>query len=245
MREDEIISHRDVEQVSQVLVDEFGRPDLGNKRNPFNELLYIILSWRTPPEHYQTTYRALRRQYPRADDFAEAHPDEMAAVIELGGFQNKRARAIVSTASKLKETFGRVTLAPLRNMETEEAEKFLLSLPGVQTKTARCVLMYSLDRPVFPVDRHCFRIAQRLGWTPAGRELTQRLEDDIQAGVPPALRRDLHVGMIVLGRSHCLPEEPLCDECPLSSFCPTGKEYTDSEADSNSGDTSSKGGTSL
>lgn len=214
--------HRDVEKVTQALVERFGTPDLGNKRNPFNELLYIILSWRTPAEHYRTTYRLLRQRCPRADDLATADPDDVARVIELGGFQNKRAHAIVAIASRLEDAFGRVTLAPLREMETEEAERFLVSLPGVDTKTARCVLMYALDRPVFPVDRHCFRVARRLHWTGTSGQLTKRLEDQLQAGVPESLRRDLHVGMVLLGRRYCLPLEPRCEECPLLPFCPTG-----------------------
>lgn len=211
-----------VEEITEALLERFGQPTLGNKKNPFNELLYIILSWRTPPDSYQDTYRALRRKFPEADRLAEASLHEVAEAIERGGFQNKRAHAIVAIALKLKETFGRVTLAPLKKMETEEAETFLLSLPGVRTKTARCVLMYALDRAVFPVDRHCFRIAGRLHWVPEGVELTKKRADELQDGIPELLRRDLHVGMVVLGRRYCLVQNPLCPECPILRFCPTG-----------------------
>jgi endonuclease-3 len=221
--------HLRVEDVTDTLVQRFGRPTLGNKRNPFNELLYIILSSRTPPSNYQATYRSLRRRFPRADDLAEANPDDVAEAIELGGLHNKKARAIVAIASELGRQFGRVTLAPLKRMETPEAERFLVSLPGVRTKTARCVLMYALDRPVFPVDRHCFRIAQRLQWAPQGVDLTKRRADDLQSGVPEPLRRDLHVGMVLLGRRYCLPRDPLCRECPLLQFCPTSAAFQSPE----------------
>ncbi len=214
--------HLYVEDVTEALVQRFGRPTLGNRRNPFDELLYIVLSSRTPPDSYQATYRSLRRRFPKAADLAGASPSEVAEAIERGGFQNKRARAIVAIASQLKETFGRVTLAPLKKMETEEAERFLISLLGIRTKTARCVLMYALDRPVLPVDRHCFRIARRLQWAPEAMELTKRRADDLQDGVPESLRRDLHVGLVLLGRRYCLPRNPLCHECPLLQFCPAG-----------------------
>jgi endonuclease III len=211
-----------VEEITEALVQRFGRPTLGNKRNPFNELLYIILSSRTPPESYQDTYRSLRRRFRTANSIAEARPEYVAETIEQGGLHNKKARAITEIASELKETYGRVTLAPLKEMETEEAEKFLTSLPGVSTKTARCVLMYALDRPVFPVDVHCRRVAHRLGWTPSDIYLTERQADELQERIPKHLRRDLHVGMVLLGRNYCLPDNPRCRECPIARFCPTG-----------------------
>ena len=220
LNEDSFFPH--VEEVTVALVKRFGRPTLGNKKNPFNELLYVILSSRTPPDVYQETYRSLRREFKTANNIAEARPEYVAETIEQGGLHNKKARAITEIASELKETYGRVTLAPLKEMETEEAEKFLTSLPGVSIKTARCVLMYALDRPVFPVDVHCYRVSRRLGWAPMGVDLTKRRADELQASVPEHLRRDLHVGMVLLSRHYCRPETPRCRECPILEFCPTG-----------------------
>jgi endonuclease III len=215
--------HPQVEEMTIALVERFGHPTLGNKKNPFNELLYIILSSRTPPENYQDTYHSLRREFKTANSLAEARVEYVAKTIERGGLHNKKARAITGIASRLKEEYGRVTLAPLERMETDAAERFLTSLPGVSTKTARCVLMYALNRPVFPVDVHCYRIAQRLGWTPVGEPLTKQRANELQAGVPDHLRRDLHVGMVLLGRHYCSPRNPRCCECPLLEFCPTGR----------------------
>lgn len=215
-------THSYVEEVTEALVREFGRPALGNKKNPFNELLYIVLSSRTPPDSYQDTYRSLRRAFRRSDELAEAESDEVAAAINHGGLQNKKARAITAIASRLRDEFGRVTLAPLKRMETDEAEKFLTSLPGVGIKTARCVLMYTLDRPVFPVDIHCRRVSQRLGWAPDEHPLSKSQVDELQAGIPEHLRKDLHVGMVLLGRTYCLPTQPICGECPILRWCPTG-----------------------
>lgn len=220
MRRNKSCFHPHVEEITQALVQHFGRPTLGNKKNPFNELLYIILSSRTPPGVYQETYRSLRRRFTRADSIAEARVEYVARTIEPGGLHNKKAHAITEIASTLKETYGRVTLAPLKEMGTEEAEKFLTRLPGVSTKTARCVLMYALDRPVFPVDVHCRRIAYRLGWTPSDVYLTKRQADELQVGIPEPLRRDLHIGMVLLGRNYCLPKDPRCRECPIAEFCP-------------------------
>jgi endonuclease III len=211
-----------VREVVWTLVETYGRPTLGNKRNPLDELLFIVLSSKTPPDRYQLTFRALKARYPKFERLATAKVKVVARTIVVGGLSEKKARQIVSIARHLKQTFGRVTLSPLAKMNDEEAEAFLDNLPGVGKKVARCILMYSLNRRVFPVDAHCFRISQRLGWVASEVNLTDLVADELQAGIRPELRRDMHVGMILLGREYCTPREPRCEFCPLLVWCPTG-----------------------
>lgn len=215
--------HHYVEKITEVLVQRYGRQDLGNKRNPFNELLFIILSSKTPPHRYQEVYRNLRSEFPKADGLTTVRWEQVAGAIGRAGLQNRKAKAIVAIARHLKREFGRVTLAPLSKMPDREAEDFLVSLPEVSKKTARCVLTYALKREVFPVDSHCFRTCHRLHWLKTDTQLTDRRADELQDGVPKHLRRDLHVGMVLLGRDHCTPRNPNCRECPILQFCPTGQ----------------------
>lgn len=108
-------------------------------------------------------------------------------------------------------------------MGDAEAEAFLLSLPGVGKKVARCVLMYSLGRQVFPVDTHCWRIARRLGWVrpiQKDKHCAPRDMDRLQSKIPLELRHSLHVNIISLGREICTPTTPRCNECPISAWCP-------------------------
>jgi len=215
--------HLNIRSVTRALIAKFGRQTLGNKRNPFDELLFIILSSKTPPDRYKMTYRALKDKYPSADQLAHAKPTTIARVIENGGLAEKKAHQISAITRRLAKEFGRVTLRPLVRMNDQQAEAFLDTLPGIGKKMARCVLMYSLDRPVFPVDVHCFRISLRLGWIFPKITLTDRVADELQAGIPPNLRRDLHVGMILLGREYCQAEKMYCSQCPLLKYCPTGQ----------------------
>jgi len=213
-------------EIARTLVKVYGRPTLGNKRIPFDELLFIVLSSKTPPDRYNLTYRVLKEKYPVADDLAHVKPASIARTIAFGGLAEKKARQISTIAKMVLRKFGRVTLNPLRQTNNQEAEAFLDALPGIGKKTARCILMYSFDRPVFPVDAHCFRISKRLGWIPQNGNLTNRIADELQRGIPPSFRRDLHVGMILLGREYCQAQNPYCSECPLLSLCPTGKQQS-------------------
>jgi len=213
---------RDVRAIAGVLGRRYDDKALENKRNPFDELLYIVLSSKTPPGRYRETYGALRKRFPRAEALAGATPRVVAKTVEQGGLARRRGRQIVAIARQLEERFGRVTLAPVRTMDDREAEALLTGLPGVGIKIARCVLLFALGRKVFPVDAHCFRVAKRLGWTSAAT-LTRSAAEELQQGIPKGLRRSLHVSFVQLGREFCTPSAPRCRECPIVGSCDTGK----------------------
>ncbi len=194
-----------------------------NLKDPLDELLFIICSTKTGEASYRSTFRSLKETFPTHLHIAEAPAEYIARPIVSGGLSNQKAKAIRDLLDVIVEEFGEPTLKPLRKMSDEEAEAFLLSLPGVGKKVARCVLMYSLGRQVFPVDTHCWRIARRLGWvrpTQKDKHCAPRDMDRLQSKIPPELRHSLHVNMISLGREVCTPTTPRCDECPISAWCP-------------------------
>lgn len=194
-----------------------------NLKNPLDELLFIICSTKTGEASYRSTFRSLKETFPTHLHIAEAPAEYIARPIASGGLSNQKAKAIRDLLDIIVEKFGAPTLKPLRKMRDKDAEAFLLSLPGVGKKVARCVLMYSLDRQVFPVDTHCWRIARRLDWvrpTQKDRHCAPRDMDRLQSKIPPELRYSLHVNMISLGREICTTTAPRCDECPISAWCP-------------------------
>lgn len=212
-----------VAEITAILVEKYGVPDLGNKQDPFEELVFIILSSKTPPERYQEVFNTLFSSFPDRNELAEASWEEVTKIISRAGLQNRKAKAISFISQKVKENFGTVTLDPLFDLSDEEATRFLTTLPEVNLKTARCVLMYSLNRQVFPIDSHCFRIVKRIGWILSRQTLTDKVANLIQAKIPISLRKDLHVTFICLGREICLPEKPRCTECPIVNYCETGR----------------------
>lgn len=215
--------HKNVIEVTKMLLKVYGHQFLGNKKNPFSELVFILLSSKTPPERYQSAYLRLKRHYPKSDDLAMANWDALAELIKDTGLQNRKAKALVKISQRIKRERGEVSLAFLKHWSDDDAENYLCSLPEISKKSARCILMYSLDRQVFPVDNHCFRICQRLGWVGENASLSDRVSDLLQDGVPLELRKDLHVCMVLLGRDFCTPTNPDCAHCPILSFCPAGQ----------------------
>jgi endonuclease III len=216
----------DVQNVARILSRSYGDHAHGNKSNPLNELLFIICSLQTNESRYQSTYRRLKSRFPSFRRLADATGDEIAAVIGHGGLSQQKSQNICAILSRLRADFGAPTLSPLREMGDAESEGYLVSLPGVGRKTARCVMMYSLGRNVFPVDSNCWRICRRLGWVRAtrpDRSCSPRDMDRVQAGIPLSRRFSLHVNLVSHGRACCLPSVTLCDKCSIRHFCKTGR----------------------
>lgn len=187
-----------------------------------DELIFIICSTRTTERGYRDTYRALRQRFPTNDILSAASVQEIADVIACGGLSQKKAMQIRGILEDVRSRFGRPTLDELRSWTDAECEDFLLGLPGVGKKVARCVMLYALGRHVFPIDENCWRVSVRLGWirrTRRNRSGSPRDEDRLQAKIPPQIRYSLHVNMISLGREFCTPNNPSCGGCPLNSLC--------------------------
>jgi endonuclease III len=201
--------------------------------NPLRELIFIICSVQTNEMLYRSTYTKLMSAFPRFGQLANATEDEIAATIAHGGLSRQKARTIRRILARLQSDFGSLTLRPLREKGNAECEGYLESLPGVGRKTARCVMMYSLRREVFPVDSNCWRICRRLGWVRATRpdkSCSPRDMDRAQAGIPPELRFSLHVNLVSHGRECCMPSLPACESCSIREFCKTGRAAANREA---------------
>lgn len=207
-----------VRELSRRLSARYGDSRLHNKKNPLDELIFIILSAKTSESSYLLTYRALRDKFDNWYDILKSPKGSVAKLIALGGLSAKKEGQIRGVLEEIEKKTGRKDLGFLADVSTAKAEKFLTSLPGVGLKTARCVLMYSEGRRVFPVDTHVKRVLSRLGLIHP-QTLTVEVQDSIQRIIPPNVRYKLHVNLVSHGRSTCRARQPLCDACPVSDMC--------------------------
>lgn len=186
---------------------------LGNKPDPLDELIYILLTVQT--QHgVDAVFDTLKQRFMDWDAALRARETTLARLLAPLGLSGQRSRRLRVILRQLRTDFGSCTLDPLRSMSDEDAEAYLRSLPGVGPKVARCVLMYSLRRDLLPVDAHVYRVSRRLGLleesVPYGRA-----HDAIHEVVPPQHRYSLHVNMVRLGRDLCDAKRPRCEDCPL------------------------------
>jgi DNA-cytosine methyltransferase len=211
-------------EVSRILALLHGSPDLGNKHDPTDELVYIILARHTREGAYQKAFDLLKQRFASWDDLLDAPRAGVEKVVYSGGLSGKKTAALYSALRKLRERFGRCNLEPVREWPDEEIEEFLCNLPEIQRKSAYCIMMYALGRHVFPADTHVGRVLSRIGpYRELGLSLEgldhKKLQKILADLIPPNLRYSLHVNLVMHGRSVCRSVRPLCEQCELRNFC--------------------------
>ena len=211
-------STKKIKHLSVLLRNIYKNPHHYNKEDPLDELIFILLSSKTGEGNYVATYDSLKKAFPRWDDILHAPSKLVIKNIASGGLSKKKEKWIREILRELRQKTGSINLSFLSGMKTKDAEKFLTSLPGVGLKSARCILMYSLKRKVFPVDSHCRRILFRLGIIEFER-LTDNVQNEIQNIIPPEIRFSLHVNLVAHGRNICLAINPLCKDCKVHGLC--------------------------
>lgn len=205
-------------EANGLLEARYRTPRLGNKRHPVSELIFIILSARTRGRHHEKIYRDLRRHFRTWEAVRDAPLRDIEVVIRDAGLSRIKARQIKALLRRLTKDFGSLSPAPLRTMNSDALEAYLAGLPGVGLKTARCVMMYALDRQVFPVDTHCMRLFVNLGLMD-GRIRFEYAQDLLQDAVPAEIRKTLHVNAVAHGRETCIPRFERCDRCVIADLC--------------------------
>ncbi len=201
----------------------YGSPRLGNKDDPLDELFYIMMSLRTTYWSFERTFDAFAARYRPWDRLLSAKLVDVAAALKEIGFSQVRARTFIQIAKTLSKSTGAVSLGFLRGMPREEAERALLALPGVGTKTARCVMMYSLGHDIVPVDTHTARVATRVGLVPPQTsEDLEPLNAEFDAVTPAGLAYDLHTNFVAHGREVCTHRSPACERCVVLVLCASG-----------------------
>lgn len=206
------------EEIVNRLVARYGVPSLGNLKDPVREVFYIVLSAKTTDSQYRRTHALLMGRFPSLKELAVARVSEIVKCIVGGGLANKRAKQVKTIAQRLTIDLGDQPSKALRRMSAAEAFGYLTGLPGLGPKSALCVMMCSLNFDVFPVDVNVSRIAHRIGAIRPGLK-HYNYTQSLPAVVPVGRSKELHVGLVVHGRTVCLPRNPRCDSCILSDLC--------------------------
>jgi endonuclease-3 len=212
---------RQVGRALNRLEEVFGRPRLGRRYPPLDELVLTILSQNTNDRNRDRAYASLRRRYPTWKRVLAAPPSGVENAIRTGGLAHTKSRVIQAVLRHLQAERGTLGLDFLRRLPVEEARRFLSSFKGVGEKTVNCVLLFACGRPAFPVDTHIHRVSRRIGWVPS-RATRARTHEAMAMLVPESHCLSGHVNLITLGRRYCRPTSPACPVCPLRRYCRHG-----------------------
>jgi endonuclease III len=185
-----------------------------------DEIVATVLSQHTSDINSERAFAQLKASFPTWDQVAHAPVTLVADAIRSGGIADQKARRIQQILAAIEQREGRISLDRLNDLDDDAVGTYLESLPGVGPKTAACVLTFAMGRAAFPVDTHVHREAIRLGWIEA-KTTADKAHRLLTPMIPPGIRYDLHVALIVHGRTVCKAQRPRCDACVLRDLCPS------------------------
>ncbi len=186
--------------------------------DPLDELINTILSQNTNDLNRDRAYRALRAAFPTWEAVRDAPTSKVVAAIRPAGLANQKGPRIQHVLRRITAERGELDLNFLRDLPTDEAKTWLVSLEGVGPKTASIVLLFALDKPAFPVDTHIHRVTGRLGLIPP-KTSADKAHDILAELVPPEWYHSFHLNVIQHGRQVCKALRPLCERCILQRHC--------------------------
>jgi endonuclease-3 len=178
--------------------------------SPLQLLVATILSAQCTDERVNMVTPILFARYRTAQDFADADPDALEAIIRPTGFYRNKTRSLIGMGRALAERHGG---------EVPRTMAALTQVPGAGRKTANVVLgnAFGVEEGIV-VDTHVSRISQRLGLTRHTDPV--RIERDLMALVPRGRWTLFPHLMIHHGRAICQARKPQCERCPLNDLCP-------------------------
>jgi len=189
-------------------------------KNPFKTLIATIISQNTADRNTSKAFENLSKNFEITPEaLAEAKTDQIEKCIRVAGLQKNKAKTIKQVSTTILDTYhgdlGRVLSLPLK-----EARCTLMQMPGIGPKTADVVLLFSAAKSTIPVDTHVDRVAKRLHLAPSGGGY-EAVRQSLQSVYDPKDFLAVHTTLISHGRAYCRARNPLCQQCPVSTLCPS------------------------
>lgn len=181
-------------------------------KDPYRVWLSEIMLQQTRVAQGLPYFLTFTESFPTVFDLAKADEVEVLKLWQGLGYYS-RARNLHFTAKYVAEELNGVF---------PKNYKELLQLKGVGDYTASAIASICYDEAVAVVDGNVYRVLSRYFGiaTPINstkgikefKELASTLIDASQPGV-------YNQAIMDFGALHCKPQNPLCDECPLSTSC--------------------------
>jgi len=204
----------DVVEVMEVLEDYFSdrsRTTLNRMRgesDAFKILIACLLSLRARDENTEVVAAKLFAVADSPEAIVKLSDKKLEKLIFSSGHYRKKTRVLKSVSRDLIERFG--------SKVPNDKEK-LLSMKGIGPKTANIVLAFAFGEDVLPIDTHCHRIPNRLGWVKT--KTPEKTEKELERILPRKYWNEFNGIFVLFGKTICQPISPWCSKCPVSEYC--------------------------
>ena len=202
------------------LNEHYGVQQIYGRADPMHELIGTILSHRTTHANEVTAYSTMRDRFPTWEQVRDAPLTELISAIQAATYPEVKAPYIQNLLTHLFRETGAANIDFLAELSTEDAMKWLTSLPGIGPKTATLLLLFNFSKPVLPVDTHVHRVTQRLGLI-GPKVSAEKAHALLLACLPTdaTVLFNFHKHFYWHGQRICTWYNPKCADCVLQSQC--------------------------
>jgi len=178
------------------------------KRDPFKILISCLLSLRTQDKNTDSASKKLFDVADTPEKILRLPTETLEKLIFSSGHYHKKAQTLKHVSKVLMEKF---------NSTVPDTKEELLSIKGVGPKTANIVLSFAFQKPVLPIDTHCHRIPNRLGWVKT--KTPEKTEIELEKILPQKYWLEFNALFVLFGKTICQPISPWCSKCPVEKYC--------------------------
>ncbi|MBR9702111.1 endonuclease III [Candidatus Pacearchaeota archaeon] len=178
------------------------------KASPFEILISCLLSLRARDEITDLVSRDLFAVADTPEKIVKLPMARLKKIIFRSGHFNKKAVALKEVSKDLIKRF---------DSKVPKSYDELISIKHIGPKTANIVLAFAFGKLVLPIDIHCHRIPNRLGWIKT--RTPEETERELMKILPKRFWKEFNSAFVQFGREICLPVSPKCSECPVGKFC--------------------------
>jgi endonuclease-3 len=185
--------------------------NLMRKENPdaFRILISCLLSLRTQDKNTEIASKNLFVVAHTPKEILKLPIEKLEQLIYSSGHYKKKARTLKHVSEIIIKEF---------NGKVPNTREELLSIKGIGPKTANIVLAFAFGKNVLPIDTHCHRIPNRLGWVKT--KTPEQTEKELEKALPKKYWTEFNSIFVQFGKTICQPISPLCSQCPVNKFCP-------------------------
>jgi len=179
------------------------------KPDPFKVLIACLLSLRTQDKNTEKASSALFAVADAPEKILALSQKKLEKLIFSSGHYKKKARTLKHVSKELITRF---------NSKVPDTKEELLSIKGIGPKTANIVLAFAYGKPALPIDTHCHRIPNRLGWVKT--KTPEQTEKALELILPRKYWPEFNALFVLFGQTVCQPISPKCSQCPVRKYCP-------------------------
>lgn len=176
--------------------------------NAFKILISCLLSLRTQDKNTEIASRKLFEVADTPKEILKLPITKLEKLIFSSGHYKKKSRVLQSVSKEIIERF---------NGKVPETKEELLSIKFVGPKTANIVLAFAFGKEALPIDTHCHRIPNRIGWIKTKKP--EQTEKELEKILPRKYWADFNAIFVQFGKDICVPISPKCSICPIEKYC--------------------------